>query len=134
MIEETQAYPIVEMPYYSGENACVYCYTGSTAQENAQIHGYTYYLLDEDSLLLNGEEVPTQITAIPRGTTVEELQSQLTVDGISSRIEIGNTVDDLVCTGTTITLMNTEVNVPGNLNSPENDTYKRKNIEKQGLF
>ena len=120
-IEDTAKYPLIPF-YMSGlepEEYFICCYTGSTAEENALIHGYTYYLIDGDSLLWDGETIAGNVLPVRFGMTEEELRSHLSVDGASSEIQIDGLQDGKVVNGTTVTLFHTVAQAPGKVYTVE---------------
>ena len=119
VIEYTEANALIRKDPPDPEAWYIYCYSGSTAEENALIHGYTYYLIDEDSLLWDGKAVEENTLVFGVGMTEEELRSHLSIDGASSEIRIDGLKDGKVAGGTTITLFHTVAQAPGKVYTVE---------------
>ena len=97
----------------------VYCYSGSLAETETQKRGYSYCLIDGDSLLWDGETIAGNVLPVRFGMTEEELRSHLSVDGASSEIQIDGLQDGKVVNGTTITLFHTVAQAPGKVYTVE---------------
>ena len=111
-----------KFPYYYFTDAnYIYCYAGSTAEENAKMHGYTYYLIDGDTLLYDGKAVEGGVLHLDKSMTEDELRQHLGVDGTSSEIQIDGLRNGKVVNGTTVTLFHTVAQAPGKVYTVEKE-------------
>ena len=111
-IDETEVFgPPDYDNYIHVEN--MYCYSGSTFEQFALRHRFSYALSDGDSLLWDGEAVEGNELNVTEGMTEAELRSHLSIDGTSSEIRIDGLEDGKVVNGTTVTLFHTVAQAPG---------------------
>ena len=109
-INHEEKHPTLGVPDFP---QAIYCYSGSTAEADAQQYGYTYYLIDGESLLFDGEPVEGDVLHLDSGMTEADLLPRLASDGAECEVRLGGLRDGKVVNGSTVTLWNTAVDAEG---------------------